>query len=429
MLTLSKFHTLTESKNFMYKHKYLDITRLTNNPNIFHLFKVVESHGGVLRFVGGSVRDAIAGIKGFDIDLATDLSPDELVEACEESAIKTIPIGIKFGTVGVVIDDQTLEVTSLRKDIKTDGRHAEVVFTSDWKEDASRRDLTINAVYADEKGDVFDYYNGIDDLEKGIIRFIGNANQRIREDYLRILRFFRFYSIFSKAPIDEKALEGCKENKEGLKQLSMERIRDEMFKLLLTPKVVETLKIMFDNEILSYVLPDTCHLNDLDFLVNKLQAQDLPNAALRRLFILYTPEETLAENLATRLRMSNKQREDFVNWSRFHPSLNEFLDSKSLRRLIYLYGYDFCRDKLILQCALEHKLLPNIREIITEASHIKLPSFEIKGRDVIAAGIKNNHKISEVLEELEQIWIESDFQLSHSELIEHLPQIIQEKSA
>ena len=205
----------------MFKDKYLDISNLTTNKNVLHLFNIVETHGGVLRFVGGAVRDAIAGLKGFDLDLATDLSPDELVEICEENGIKTIPIGIKFGTLGVVIDNQVLEVTSLRKDVKTDGRHAEVIFTSDWEEDASRRDLTINAVYADEKGNVFDYYNGVDDLEKGIVRFIGNANQRIKEDYLRILRFFRFYSIFSKAPIDKKALHACRDNKEGLRQLSL----------------------------------------------------------------------------------------------------------------------------------------------------------------------------------------------------------------
>ena len=150
----------------MFKDQYLNIDNLISTPNVLKLFRVVEAHGGVLRFVGGAVRDAIAGIKGFDLDLATDLSPDELVEACEENGLRTIPIGIKFGTVGVLIDNQVLEVTSLRKDVKTDGRHAEVVFTSDWNEDASRRDLTINAVYADEKGNVFDYYNGVDDIGK-----------------------------------------------------------------------------------------------------------------------------------------------------------------------------------------------------------------------------------------------------------------------
>lgn len=413
----------------MFKDKYLDISRLTSNKNIFKLFRVVESHGGVLRFVGGAVRDAIAGLKGFDLDLATDLSPDELVEACEENNLKTIPIGIKFGTVGVVIDNQVLEVTSLRKDIKTDGRHAEVVFTSDWNEDASRRDLTINAVYADEKGNVFDYYNGVDDLEKGHVRFIGSANQRIKEDYLRILRFFRFYSIFGKAPIDRKALEACRENKDGLRQLSMERIRDELFKLFITPKVVETLQIMYDNEILSYLFPDTHYLEELDFLVNTIDVKELPNASLRRLFILYNPDETLAENLATRLRMSNKQKDDFVSWARYHPFFDELLEEKPLRRLIYLHGNDFCRDKLILLSALNRRVLPDLKQRLAHIAEIKLPEFSVKGRDVIAAGIKDNRKIGDVLDDLEQIWIDSDFSLTHEELLQRLPELILQKSA
>lgn len=413
----------------MFKDTYLDINSLINNKNIFKLFRVVEAHGGVLRFVGGAVRDAIAGLQGFDLDLATDLSPDELVDACEENGLKTIPIGIKFGTVGVVIDNQVLEVTSLRKDIKTDGRHAEVVFTSDWNEDASRRDLTINAVYADEKGNVFDYYNGVSDLEKGIIRFIGSANQRIKEDYLRILRFFRFYSIFGKAPIDRKALEACRENKDGLRQLSMERIRDELFKLFMTPKVVETLQIMYDNEILSYLFPDTHYLEELDFLVNTIDVKELPNAPLRRLFILYNPDETLADNLATRLRMSNKQRDDFVSWARFHPFFDELLEEKPLRRLVYLYGNDFCRDKLILLSALNRRVLPDMRERLAHIAKMERPEFSVKGRDVINAGIKDNRKIGEVLNELEQIWIDSDFRLTHEELLQYLPELITQKSA
>ena len=413
----------------MFKDQYLNIDNLLSTPNVLKLFRVVEAHGGVLRFVGGAVRDAIAGIKGFDLDLATDLSPDELVEACEENGLRTIPIGIKFGTVGVLIDNQVLEVTSLRKDVKTDGRHAEVVFTSDWNEDASRRDLTINAVYADEKGNVFDYYNGVDDLEKGIVRFIGSANQRIKEDYLRILRFFRFYSIFGKAPIDRKALEACKENRDGLKQLSMERIRDELFKLFLTPKVVETLQIMYDNEILSYVFPDTHYLEELDFLVNTIDVKDLPNAPLRRLFILYNPNTALAENLAARLRMSNKQREDFVSWAKHHPFFEELLEEKSLRRLTYLHGNDFCRDKLILLSALNRRVLPDLKQRLAHIAQISIPEFSVKGRDVIAAGIKDNRKIGEVLNELEQIWIDSDFSLSHGELLARLPELIMQKSA
>ena len=175
----------------MIRDNYLDVNKLVGNKKIFKLFRVVEQHGGVLRFVGGAVRGMLfKGLSGFDLDLATDLSPDELVEACTEEGLKTVPMGIKYGTVGVIIDDEVLEVTSLRRDVKTDRRHAEVEFTDNWEEMLSRRDLTINAVYADEKGNVFDYYNGIEDLEKGTVRFIGSPSQRIREDYLRILRFF-----------------------------------------------------------------------------------------------------------------------------------------------------------------------------------------------------------------------------------------------
>ena len=214
-----------------------------------------------------------------------------------------------------------------------------------------------------------------------------------------------------------------------LKQLSMERIRDELFKLFLTPKVIETLQIMYDNEILSYILPDTHYLEELDFLVNTINTGDLPNAPLRRLFVLYNPDEALAENLATRLRMSNKQREDFVSWARFHPFFDEFLEEKPLRRLVYLHGNDFCRDKLILLSAFNRRVLPDIRERIKHIAQIKLPEFSIKGRDVIAAGIKDNRKIGEVLDELEQIWIDSDFNLSHEELLQRLPELILQKSA
>ena len=291
----------------MFKDKYLDISNIITDEKIFHLFSAVENHGGVLRFVGGAVRDALRGIKGADLDLATDLSPDELVEACSEHGLKTIPIGIKFGTVGVLIGNKVLEVTSLRKDIKTDGRRAEVEFTTDWEIDASRRDLTINAVYADEKGNVFDYYNGVNDLESGIVRFIGSPTIRIKEDYLRILRFFRFYSIFGIGEIDKKALKACKENKEGLKLLSGERIRDEFSKILVSSKASHVVKIMADNGILDNILPTPNNFDNLDFIIYLCEKYQLKPSWMRRLFICFNPDISLAENLAMRLKMSKKR--------------------------------------------------------------------------------------------------------------------------
>src|SRR5574344_2017823 len=165
----------------MIKTEFLDMSKILQHGNVSKLFNAVEEHGGTIRFVGGAVRDSLAGISGFDLDLATDLSPDELVEACQDNAIKTMPIGMKLNTIGVIINNQILEVTSLRKNIVMQDGRSVVEYTDDWSADASMRDLTINAVYADLRGNVFDYYNGISDLEKGIVRFIGKPEDRIRE--------------------------------------------------------------------------------------------------------------------------------------------------------------------------------------------------------------------------------------------------------
>ena len=410
----------------MIRDNYIDVNQLVTDKKIFKLFRTVENHGGVLRFVGGAVRDTLAGIKNFDIDLATDLSPEELVEACEESGLKTVPIGIKFGTVGVVLNNQTLEVTSLRKDIKTDGRHAVVEFTSDWESDASRRDLTINAIYADEKGSVFDYYNGIDDLENGVVRFIGNAGQRIKEDYLRILRFFRFYSIFGKGEIDAKALKACVENKDGIKTLSSERIRDELGKILMTSNAVKTLQIMFDNEILIHFLPDSPNLDKLQFLIDLVNKHKIKQEVLRRLFILYTPDEKLAENLTCRLKLSRKDKELFVSWSIYNPSLEEFMTEKGLRKLLYLYGRDFCFNKFLIISSLNKTEPENFAEITERINTLEIPVFQVKGKDIIDAGIMNNHHIGDVLRQLENAWIDSDFTLTFNELMCQAKGIISE---
>ena len=195
----------------MMRDGYLDISKLTTNKNILELFNVVAHNGGVLRFVGGAVRDALKGIKSSDLNLVTDLSPDELVEACTDSGYDTVPLGIKQGKIAVIIDDTQIEVSSLGKYVERDGV-SNLEFTDNWEADASTRDLTINAVYADEKGNVFDYYNGIEDLEKGFVRFIGSAGQRIKDDYSRILRYFRFYSMFGVEEPNLKAITACAEN-------------------------------------------------------------------------------------------------------------------------------------------------------------------------------------------------------------------------
>lgn len=400
----------------MIRDKYLDIKKLIKNKRILRLFLVVARHGGILRFVGGAVRDALMGIEGADLDLATDLSPDELVEACNEEGLNTVAIGIKYGTVGVIIDDTLLEVTSLRKDIKTDGRHVEVEFTDNWEADASRRDLTINAVYADEKGNVFDYYNGIEDLEKGVVRFIGSADKRIKEDYLRILRFFRFYSMFGKGNPDKKALKACVENREGLKKLPMERIREELFKLLLTSKAVETIKIMLENNVLSYVMPDCKYADNLDFLKKIFNGRILPSKALLYFFILYQPDESLADNLATRLRFSKKEKQKFVKWATIETSVNELTNPLSLQHLAYEHGKDFCLEKLLLVAAKNKEEIPDFWDLYAKIEEVEIPEFPIRGKDLLDNGVKPE-QIGKMLQYYENLWEESDFSLSKDDLL------------
>ena len=404
----------------MIKDRFLDISKITTDDHILKIFDIVRNHGGTVRFVGGAVRDALVGKTGFDLDLSTDLSPDELAEACEDAGVRTVPIGLKYGTLGVLINDTLVEITSLRKDIKTDGRHAEVEFTDNWEEDAMRRDLTINAIYADERGNVFDYYNGIHDLEKGIVRFIGKPEQRIKEDYLRILRFFRFHSLFAKTPMDKKALKACIDNRDGLKNVSIERIRDEFIKILLTPNAADVIKVMLDNEILGNWLGKSEYTDNLDFL-SKLEksCNILPNA-MRRLFVLYFPNKNLAENIAMRLHLTKRQKEMLVAWSNNKIGIENIVEPALRRKVIYAYGKEFCFDKLIIEAAKQMVVPEHLNDIKDMIFNEIVPIFPVSGRDVIKAGKSENSQIGVVLERLKQDWIDSDFSLSREELLQRI---------
>ncbi len=402
----------------MFRDNYLDIKKITDNPEIFKMFDIVRNCGGVLRFVGGAVRDAIAGRKGFDIDLSTDLSPEELLEACQDAGVKTVPIGLKFGTLGVVINGNVLEITSLRKDVSTDGRHAVVEFTDDWKEDASRRDLTINAVYADEKGNVFDYYDGISDLEKGIVRFIGDADQRVKEDYLRILRFFRFHSLFAKTKYDKKALKACIENKDGLEKISIERIRDELIKIILTPNAPKVFATMFDNDILHNWLGKSDYLSNLQFLINLEDAYDsIRPCYLRRFFVLYFPDKELAENIAVRLHMSKKEKERMIRLAENSVGVENILEEKLRRKIIYQFGKEFCLDKLLIESARKQVVPENMGQVMEAIENAKDDVFPVCGRDVIAARQVQGAQVGAILDKLEKLWVESDFSLSKESLL------------
>ena len=362
------------------------------------------------------MRDVLAGLKGFDVDLATDLTPDELVEACQDAGLKTVPIGIKFATTGVIINNKVIAVSSLYKERTGYKLNSDFAFTDDWNADASKRDLTINAVYADEHGNVFDYYNGIADLENGIIRFIGNAEQQIKEQPIRIMRFFRFYSIFGKESPDFKSLKACVENRDLLKTVAIEQVRDELAKILLTPNVVNTLQIMFENDILSYILPVSKNLSTLQNLSDIIIKNNLEASALRRLYVMYFPDETLAENLAMRLHMSKENKNRLINWAKFNINGDLLTDDGYLQKIIYLYGKEFCKDKILFYAAKNN--LPNlpVNELFAKIEKAETPEFPVSGADLIGLGIEDNAKIGATLALLKQKWIQSGFDLTETEL-------------
>ena len=402
----------------MIKTEYLNTELIVKDKRILTLFRAVENHGGVLRFVGGAVRDVLAGkTDGFEIDLATDLSPDELVEACQEENLKTVPIGLKCATTGVVIADKIVEVSHLRKTGTGYKFSSEFEFTDDWSTDASKRDLTINAVYADERGNVFDYYNGIEDLENGIVKFIGNPEDRIKEAPIRIMRFFRFYSIFGKTEPHLKSLKACIENKHLLKTVAIEQIRDELFKIFLTDNIVKTLRYIFENDVLDYVLPMNGHLEELENLKNIIQKHNLSPDALRRFFILYQPDEILAENLAARLRLTKKQKARLIQWSTFVFNETKITDINYLTKICYLFDKDFCKDKILFALA-KNKQELNISDVFKTIDEINIPVFNLKGKDLINLGLNNYSKIGDILDKLKTLWIESNFSITDNELAE-----------
>ena len=401
----------------MIRDRYLDVSKLTTDKEIMGFFDVINRHGGVLRFVGGAVRDALKGISGSDLNFATDLSPEELVEICTDEGIETTPIGMKQGSVGVVFGNKVVEVSSLYKyNLNKDGS-ADIEFTDNWEEDAARRDLTINAVYADEEGNVFDYYNGIEDLAKGLVRFSGSADRRIQEDYLRILRYFRFYAIFGTGEPDKKAIEACQKNCKGLKNIPMERIRDELFRLLQTRNAAKSYQLIQENNILSYIMPDAAFIDDLEYFNQFAAEVSFEDDAVIKMFIIYRPDAPLAENLATRLKFNRHQRHLFSALATKKIDMEKISDQAYLQKQVYFNGKSFIKGKLLTQATADKTLTPKIWKIYDQITQLPEREFPLRGKDVLALNICASEQVGNILKDLEQRWVDSNFSLSKDELL------------
>lgn len=348
------------------------------------------------RYVGGCVRDALMGHEANDVDLATRHHPDRVCVLLQEAGIRTVPTGLEHGTVTAVLDSGPVEVTTLRRDVATDGRRATVEFADAWKDDAARRDFTINALYAHpETFEVSDYFGGLDDLAGRRVRFIGDAAQRIREDHLRILRYFRFQARFGSEPPDDAAIEACRELAPALKGLSRERVGWELQNLLSLPDPSTTVARMADLGVLAVVLPEAggVQVNRLALLVTTERESGVEPDAIRRLAALIPPDPALAEQIAARLRLSNacKKRLSQV-------AARKDADVAHPRALAYRIGIEAARDRLLIMGA-----------SVATLDGWSVPFMPVKGGDIVAAGVDAGPEVARVLRAIEARWIAEDF--------------------
>ena len=365
-----------------------------------------------VRFVGGCVRKVIYGESIDDIDLATSLEPDEIKKRLNKENIKVLNTGISHGTVTVILNEKKFEITTLRRDVSTDGRHAKVEFTSSWEEDASRRDFTINTIYADIEGRIFDPLNGISDLQNGIIKFIGSPEERIQEDYLRILRYFRFFTQYSKVDYDQNIIRSIKQYINGLNKISNERIFDELKKILTLKNVYRLFSHNTSKEIFLNIFPQFKYyerLKIIDSLDSKLRDKYDNYLILASLILDQTNNY---EYFCHKYKMSNsiKNRFKYISINFENLGRKKFFSEENLKKLIYLSNKSSVRDLLLFSICANKKIKTiSIEKLINYVSKCEIPKFPISGDYLKKYGYEAGEVLGKKLKSLEEKWIENNF--------------------
>ncbi|MGV3550062.1 CCA tRNA nucleotidyltransferase [Rhizobium sp.] len=398
-------------------------------PALTRVLDLLNNDGGEARIVGGAVRNSLMGLPVSDMDVATTLLPEAVQARAEAAGIKCVPTGIKHGTVTLVVEGQPFEVTTLRRDIETDGRHAEVAFTDDWRADAERRDLTINALYADRTGDVHDYVGGVEDIGKANIRFIGVAAERIAEDYLRILRFFRFFAHYGRGRPDAEGIKASSVAKEKIRQLSAERIWAEMKKLLSATDPFRALLWMRTAGVLTVVLPETEKWG-IDSTPDLVAAEQrfgwAPDSLLRLSAIIPTDIERI-EAMASRLKLATVEREALVAFASC-PAIGDDMSGAQLDLLLYRHGNSGAIGRLKMALAKETagyddlSKIGRLKVLLDRSIQWQKPVMPVKGADLLARGLPAGKEIGEKLAVLETAWTHSNFRLTKDELLATITQ-------
>lgn len=388
------------------------------------IFSVLKKGGGDHRFVGGCVRNILAGIPVNDVDIATTLLPDQVESLFNEADIKTLDVGKEHGTIIALVNNHSYEITTLRKDIETDGRHAVVSFSQDWKEDAQRRDFTINAMsYDPHKRKLYDYYGGEEDLKKGIVRFVGDPDQRVKEDYLRILRFFRFYAIYgNNEDVDNASLEACKNNAHNIKTLSAERKREEFAKILSVDPYSNSIELMFDTGVLSALFEHKLerrefldHIHSLNNIY--LRANQNPPILLK-IFLIADKNYVDINNLEHIFRFSRKQ-------NRYIKSVKRLLNKglKHIKDNLYFLIYEDA--DLLLDCVYYISAGDGVEytDLLKEVRLYKDRSLvmPVTGEDIMDIfDIPSGAGVGEFLSEAEEFWCSSKFTATRESVLNFL---------
>lgn len=364
------------------------------------LLDALDARTGATRFVGGAVRDTLIGRAVSDVDLATRLLPDDVAKRIKAAHLRAIPTGIAHGTVTALLPDGPVEVTTLRRDVSTDGRRATIAYSDDWREDAARRDFTINALYADPAdGVIHDYFSGLEDIAAGRVRFIGEARKRIAEDHLRILRFFRFHARYGRGVPDAEAYDACTERANDLMALSRERVADEILKLLASDDPVPAIGLMLDRDILKPVLPeiDREGLSRLERLISNEQPASIPDK-LRRLTALLPLDPAKADGVAARLKLSNQQRKRIV------LAKSGDVDGDP-RVLDYRIGRESTIDRLLLSAMPGDEL----RAALADLDAWDRPKLPVSGGNLVDRGLRAGPVVSKALRMIEERWLAEGF--------------------
>ena len=409
---LKKFLKIFNRKKTSYLNSIQD---LKNDPEIIHLFNSINDHTtyGEILFVGGCVRQNILEDEIKDIDLATNLDPDEVINCLNKNKIKFIDIGKKYGTITAIIEKKKFEITSLRKDIKTDGRHPEVQYCKSWKDDANRRDFTFNSIYSNLNGELFDPFNGRGDLLNGCIKFIGNPKTRIKEDYLRILRYIRFFLIYSKNNHSEEIKKIIKQNINGINKISNDRLLSELKKILLSKGLFKISQDKFSKEIIQLIFPQLKHFE----FIRKFEKKDRKSLFKDDDFpflisLLIIDETDDAEYFVHKFNLSKFEKDRILFLKNIYKNLNnDFFQKKNLKIMLYKHGRQKVID-LIKFHILRSKNVQNIGELNNFYKIEETPVFPYNAKFLKEKyNFKDGKLLGDKLKQLESVWLNNNFKL------------------